>query len=45
MMYITGLSYGMVAAGIVIDNNVDHKSLNLLFAGGFISTVAWVCSI
>ena len=45
MMYITCISYGMVLSGIVIDNNVDDKSSNLLFAGGFISIVAWVCSI
>ena len=44
MMYITGLSYAMVTAGINIDANYNDKSDNLLFAGGFISTVAWVCS-
>ena len=45
MMYITGLSYGMVAAGIVIDDNYNGKSFNLIFAGGFISIFAWVCCI
>ena len=43
-MYITGISYGMVVGGLVIDDNYNEKSCNLLFAGGFISTVAWVCS-
>ena len=42
MMYIIGLSYGMVASGIAIDSNVVRKSTNLLFIGGFISTLSWV---
>ena len=45
MMYITGLSYVMVAAGIFVDDDYNRKSFNLLFAGGFISIVAWVSSI
>ena len=45
MMYITGLSFGMVLGGISVDNNSNETSYSLLFVGGFISTVAWVSSI
>ena len=42
MMYITGLSFGMVFSGIAIDADVTEKSANLLFSGGLISTLSWV---
>ena len=43
MWYITALSYGLVAAGIVIrnddlDEETHHK---LLFAGGFLAVLGW----
>ena len=42
MMYITGLSYGMVFSGIAIEADITEKSIDLLFSGGFISTLSWV---
>ena len=44
MMYITALSFGLVAAGIIIrqdDRDVDTY-VSLYFAGGFIAALGWV---
>ena len=44
MMYITALSFGFVAAGIVIrqdDRDVDII-VSLFFAGGFLAALGWV---
>ena len=46
-MYLTGVGYGMVFAGIYIRdiNDADVPRLNspnLLFAGGFLTTLFWV---
>ena len=44
MWYITALSYGLVAAGIVIRNeDTDEETYpKLLFAGGFLAALGWV---
>ena len=50
-MYLTGIGYGMIIAGISINdfNESDpppgaeiSEYLNLLFAGGFLTTIFWV---
>ena len=44
MWYITALSFGLVAAGIIIRNEVLQEETHhkLLFAGGLIAAVGWV---
>jgi len=44
MWYITALSFGLVAAGIVIRNeDLEEQTYHkLLFSGSFIAAVGWV---
>ena len=47
-MYLTGVGYGMIGAGIQINTNIPEVDIdipdyaNLLFAGGFLTTLFWV---
>ena len=46
VFYLTAVGFVMVLEGIFIngsDNNPDYT--NILFAGGFLTTVFWVCYI
>jgi hypothetical protein len=45
-MYLTAVGYVMVFTGILIDidvGNIDY--IRLHFAGGFLTTLFWVCYI
>ena len=50
-MYLTAVGYGMVVAGVAIRSlndvpevNIDIPDyLNLLFGGGFLTALFWVC--
>lgn len=47
-MYLSAVGYGMVTGGIIVKlgdleaNKID-RSIELTFAGGFITTLCWVC--
>ena len=51
-MYLTAVGYGMIAAGIVINIDIDIPGVDvdtnipdyvkLYFAGGFLTTLFWV---
>lgn len=47
MIYIVALSFGLVAAGIVLheleEDTAEH--IRLIFAGGFLITLGWVSGI
>ena len=51
VMYLTAIGFVMVFYGIIIDSTsaipgfVNFNYTNLLFAGGFLTTIFWVCFI
>ena len=48
-MYLSAVGFGMVAGGIYINEDVESsidqfdRGQRLLFAGGFLTSLFWVC--
>ena len=44
-MYLTAVGYGMIETGIAINGGDDVPDYtNLVFAGGVLTTLFWVCT-